>query len=116
MTASGVWTLVMLLLASCKGTHSYVEETIDSGGATFPAKLYNDLWRVYLQEGVEAKTRHGLAFHYKGLGSTMGNKWIMHELDPKLYPPVPFVGSTSLMTSQNYIDHPELQMFPMVAG
>jgi phosphate transport system substrate-binding protein len=77
--------------------------TLNGAGATFPDPIYSE-WRFAYQY-----VDPSVVINYQAIGSGGGKKAIEDGT-------VDFAGSDSLLSDAEYAAHPDLQMFPTVAG
>jgi phosphate transport system substrate-binding protein len=77
--------------------------TLNGAGATFPDPIYTE-WRFAYQY-----VDPSVVINYQAIGSGGGKKAISDGT-------VDFAGSDSLLADADYAAHPDLQMFPTVAG
>ena len=78
-------------------------------GASFPSQVYFSWIPAFRNH----RAAHAiLDMRYDAVGSSAGKRRIKEEEGP----PVDYAGSDSLLDDQDYVDHPDLRMFPTLAG
>ena len=77
-------------------------------GASFPNEVYKQWLTSFISH---RKDFVDVSTSYQAVGSGTGKAWFKDDSVPLEY-----VGSDSLLDDQDYIDHPDFQMFPTLAG
>lgn len=102
--AISVWWLTLQHAPTVSATVHVV-----GAGATFPRNVY----QVWMSAYAEVRREYlDVSLTYSAKGSGVGQERIKGALEPA----VDFAGSDSVLTEQEYIEHPDLQMFPVMAG
>ncbi|XP_067652446.1 atrial natriuretic peptide receptor 1-like [Haliotis asinina] len=100
--------LTCLLLVSCLSS-AYSAVQLNGAGASFPA----DVYRAWLPAYKSYRSRFTeVAMKYESIGSGGGKARIKGETGPEVH----YAGSDSLLSEEDYAKHPDLQMFPSMAG
>ena len=107
---------VLVVLAVIQNTHAaaHAEGAIKlrGAGASFPYNVYKDWMPLFWSH----RSDHVDVFmEYHAVGSGEGKKLIKGET-PKIYYPIEYAGSDSLLKDADYAAHPDLQMLPTMAG
>ena len=97
-----IYRLLMLLVV-CNDVNAYIE--LIGAGATVPAGVYVT-WMAAYKSSRAAFVDVRLS--YKALGSGFGKRAISTRS-------VNYAGSDSLLSDNDYEQHPDLQMFPAIA-
>ena len=82
---------------------------VEGAGASFPATVYEE-WMLLFESTRKPYT--DLSLTYRPLGSGYGQNSIKGVGGQK----VDYAGSDALLSEKDYTDHPDLVMFPTMAG
>ncbi|XP_071084367.1 phosphate-binding protein PstS-like [Haliotis cracherodii] len=103
MTALSCLLLAILL------SRAYSAVELNGAGASFPA----DVYRAWLPAYKSYRSRFSaVEMKYEIIGSGGGKERIKGTTGPE----VDYAGSDSLLSEEDYANHPDLQMFPAMAG